>query len=230
VFLDEIGELPLELQPKLLGVLERRVVRRIGGARDIPVDFRLVAATNRDLLKEMNHGRFREDLYYRMAVVQIHMPALRERLDDVPLLIDHFLATVPGAGGVALSPDTIRNLRNHDYPGNVRELRNMIERAVVMTLMGDDDDMAGLADPTPAPADPGDADAAMYVPIDVDLPYKLVKNRMVEEFDRRYLSRLLERFGGNVSRAAKSAGLDRMTVHKLLSRRGVSNSRRPRDS
>jgi len=138
IFLDEIGELPLELQPNLLGVIERRQVRRLGGARSIPLDLRVVAATNRDLAGEMNRGTFRSDLFYRLAVVQVRVPPLRERPDDIPLLVDHFLELL-AAGGAPLPPlsrETMESLRQHRFPGNVRELRNLIERSVILAEIG----------------------------------------------------------------------------------------------
>ncbi len=132
LFLDEIGELPLSLQPKLLRVLERKEVRRVGGSTMKPVSIRVVAATNRDLGVEVNRGRFREDLYYRLAVARVHVPALRDRRDDIPILIEHFLQITPNAGDTRLEEETIALMLKHDWPGNVRELRNVIERAVLL--------------------------------------------------------------------------------------------------
>ncbi len=248
VFLDEIGELPIDLQPKLLGVLERRTVRRIGGQKEIPVDIRVVSATNRNLAKEMNLGRFREDLYYRISVVRVHLAPLRDRLDDIDLLVANFLAQLPGGQSVKLHDKTMHNLRNHDYPGNVRELRNLLERAVIMAgelatnLTGGpsrprvaSENPASPADPSASPSpesapaphpEPSLAVPNMRVPIDVSVPFKLAKSRMVEEFERRFLERLLDEHGGNVSKAARVTGLDRMTVHKMLARRGIDKRRR----
>ena len=140
VFLDEIGELPLAMQPKLLRVLERKEVRRVGGAKTIEVDVRIVAATNRDLGVEVNRGRFREDLYYRLAVARVHVPPLRERKDDLPLLIEHILATTPGGETASIAQETIDLMMKHDWPGNVRELRNVIERAVLLAEAPDSED------------------------------------------------------------------------------------------
>jgi transcriptional regulator with GAF, ATPase, and Fis domain len=240
VFLDEIGELPLQLQPKLLGALERRAIRRVGGKRMIPVDIRVVAATNRDLAKEMNRGNFREDLYYRLAVVRAHVPPLRERRDDIPLLIEHFLSILPGSAHIQLKRETVEHLCNHDYPGNVRELRNLIERSAVLAestgMSGVDifSDLRGLSlpglpmSPPSAPLPEGVHSGEgnhFYIPIDVTMPFKRAKQWMVEEFERRYLSLLLESCAGNVSQAARQAGLDRMTVHKMLNRRGIGRRR-----
>jgi len=228
VFLDEVGEIPIELQPKLLGVLERRAVRRVGGTRTIPVDIRVLAATNRNLGVEMNHQRFREDLFYRLAVVRVHVPPLRERLEDVPALIDHFIRLCPGGDQVALQQETIDTLCRHDYPGNVRELRNLIERAVIMASGVPEGSLLGpgadpMAPEASSPAGDGPRRGELLeTPIDAEVPFKQAKGQMVAEFERRYLRQLLKKHKGNVSRAARAAGLDRMTVHKMLSRRGVA--------
>jgi hypothetical protein len=132
VFLDELGELPLAMQPKLLRVLEAKEVRRVGGQKTITVDIRIVAATNRDLGVEVNRGRFREDLFYRLAVARVVVPPLRERKEDIPLLIEGILATTPGGEGAYIAAETIDLMMKHDWPGNVRELRNVIERAVLL--------------------------------------------------------------------------------------------------
>lgn len=139
----------------------------------------------------------------------------------------------PGTGSrprpyVQLKPGTIENLRNHDYPGNVRELRNLIERAVIMAQMGDDSAIDPLPMPMPMPQAPAGApsDDVLQTAVDVEIPYKQAKGLMVGEFDKRYLKKLLKKFDGNVSKAARAAGLDRMTVHKMLNRRGVVNVRR----
>jgi DNA-binding NtrC family response regulator len=229
LFLDEIGELPLELQPNLLGVLERRQVRRLGGSRSVPLDLRVVAATNRDLSSAMNRGAFRSDLYYRLAVVQVRVPPLRERPEDIPLLVDHFLELLGAAGAPAprLSRETIERLRQHRFPGNVRELRNLIERSVILAEAGMSD--AGLDAAPPAAAErpaagaaPGGEDhAILHAAVDDSLPYRVARGRLMAAFDARYLRQLLRRHGGNVSAAARAAGLDRMTVHKMMQRVGL---------
>jgi len=249
IFLDEIGELPLELQPNLLGVLERRQVRRIGASRSIPLDLRVIAATNRDLASEMNRGTFRSDLYYRLAVVQVRVPPLRERPEDIPPLAEHFLELL-AAGGARVTPlsrETLESLRNHRFPGNVRELRNLIERSVILAEAGMEPDQGTMAEP-PADdagmetgaeargggealdpqADPVPAPGRLpVVQMEVDdaVPYRIAKQRLMAEFDSRYLKQLLRRHGGNVSGAARAAGLDRMTVHKMLQRVGLGGWR-----
>ena len=252
VFLDEIGELPLDLQPKLLRVLERKEVRRIGGSKTINVDIRVVAATNRDLGVEVNKGRFREDLYYRLAVARVHVPPLRERRDDIPLLVEHFLATLPNGDKTKLRPETLELMKKHEWPGNVRELRNVIERAVLLSeapgsehalrrsyMPGTRTPGAQTAGATtlpavnapsgggPPPPQPGPIEppAPLQVQIDTSIPFKLAKQDLVEEFERRYIRALLEEHGGNISAAARAAGIDRMSIHKILHRLGLDNPR-----
>ncbi|MEM9488127.1 MAG: sigma 54-interacting transcriptional regulator [Myxococcota bacterium] len=238
VFLDEIGELPLGMQPKLLRVLERREVRRIGGTRTIPTDIRVIAASNRDLGVEVNRGRFREDLYYRLAVARIHVPALRERREDVPLLIEHFLANIPGGHNTELSAETIALMKKHDWPGNVRELRNVIERAVALSESPVPADPAQSESPSESPAvSPSavpisTADSAeindepvehLSVVVDIKQPFKAAKQNLVSEFERRYIKQLLAAHDGNISKAARAAGIDRMSIHKMLNRLNLQN-------
>ncbi|TMQ20956.1 MAG: FHA domain-containing protein [Deltaproteobacteria bacterium] len=233
VFLDEIGELPLAMQPKLLRVLERKEVRRVGAAKSLEVELRVVASTNRDLGVEVNRGRFREDLYYRLAVARVHVPPLRERKEDLPLLIDHILATTPNGETASIAPETIDLMMKHDWPGNVRELRNVIERAVLLSETPEDADAlrrTPMSSPKPEPsitATPShtatSADAAMTVPVDVGIPFKLAKQNVISEFEKRYISRLLAQHDGNISAAARAAGIDRMSIHKMLHRLGLAN-------
>ena len=233
VFLDEIGELPLAMQPKLLRVLERKEVRRVGGTKMLEVDIRVVAATNRDLGVEVNRGRFREDLYYRLAVARVHVPPLRDRKDDLPLLIEHILANTPGGEAAQIAQETIDLMTKHDWPGNVRELRNVIERAVLLSETPETQD-ALRRTPAAAPrAEPSvsvtpsqtatAADGMMTVPVDVTIPFKNAKQDVISEFERRYISRLLAQHDGNISAAARAAGIDRMSIHKMLHRLGLAN-------
>jgi DNA-binding NtrC family response regulator len=233
VFLDEIGELPLAMQPKLLRVLERKEVRRVGGAKTIEVDVRIVAATNRDLGVEVNRGRFREDLYYRLAVARVHVPPLRERKDDLPLLIEHILATTPGGETASIAQETIDLMMKHDWPGNVRELRNVIERAVLLAESPEHEDALRRAPVPEKRSEPSitvtpsqtatSSDAMMTVPVDVSIPFKHAKQNVISEFERRYISRLLAQHDGNISAAARAAGIDRMSIHKMLHRLGLAN-------
>jgi two-component system response regulator GlrR len=210
VFLDEVGEIDLDLQPKLLRVLERREVRRLGSSVWKPVNVRILAATNRDLRTEVNAQRFRPDLYYRLAVVEVRLPSLRERLDDLPLLVEHFLDAL-GAGraaGAALvrSPSFLARLRSHGWPGNVRELRNHVERALTLH------DVEPMESTTQVLGGAG----APHLDIDVDQPIASARDAWVRHFERAYLERLLEKHGGNVTAAARAAGLHRAHIYRLL--------------
>jgi DNA-binding NtrC family response regulator len=205
LFLDEVGELPLDAQAKLLRAVETRRVRRVGGTRTIDCDVRLVAATNRNLAAEMNRGAFRADLYFRLAVARLTVPPLRERREDIELLVEHFLAGLPRERAAALPGDFLTWARGQSWPGNVRELRNALERAVASLPR------AGWSAEEPA-------SAPALGEVDVSLPFREAKARLVEEFERRYIGRLLDEQGGNVSAVARVAGLDRMSVYKLLDR------------
>jgi two-component system, NtrC family, response regulator GlrR len=220
IFLDEIGELDLELQPKLLRVLERREVRRIGRNQPQPIDVRVVAATNRDLREEVNARRFRSDLYYRLAVVEVRLPPLRERVEDLPLLVDHLLGELGAAGrseAEALrTPAARAELARHPWPGNVRELRNYLERCLVL---------AERVPPAPASAattaDGAASSAAAPAGVGADRPLRDARETWSREFERRYLEELLARHDGNVSQAARGAGVDRKYLYRLLWRHGL---------
>ena len=212
VFLDELGELPPALQAALLGVLERRAFRRVGGTEELNVDVRVVSATHRDLRAEVNRGTFRLDLFYRLAVVRLDVPALRERADDIPLLVAHFLkeAGFDGAIDDLVSPKAIKALQAHHWPGNVRELRNLVEATLAMGEPPALDPAATLAPGAPAPA----AD-------DTALSYKDARAQVLEAFEARYLKSLLEKSKGNVSAAARTARMDRSHLIELLQRHGL---------
>jgi len=233
LFLDEIGDLPLGLQAKILRALEEKRFERVGGTQSLHVDVRVVAATNRDLGVEVNRGRFREDLYYRLAVARVHVPPLRERKDDLPLLIEHILATTPNGETASIAQETIDLMMKHDWPGNVRELRNVIERAVLLSESPEDEEALRRTPMAAARAEPSitatpshtatSAEAAMTVPVDVGIPFKLAKQNVISEFEKRYISRLLAQHDGNISAAARAAGIDRMSIHKMLHRLGLAN-------
>ncbi len=227
IFLDEIGELPLDLQPKLLRALEQREVRRIGEARTRPVDVRVVAATNRDLRDEVHAGRFREDLFYRLAVVEVTLPPLRDRLADLPMLVRHLLERAPHNRGVVGMNVAVRSiLEAYRWPGNVRELQNVVERALPF-CDGTEIDLDALPAALRAAARsrkeriPGAAAVAM-APATHGLPFKTAKDRIIEAFEREYLLDLLDRFDGNVSRAARTADMDRKTIARLMKKHGLS--------
>jgi DNA-binding NtrC family response regulator len=208
VFLDEIGELQPAVQATLLGVLERRRVRRLGSRTELPVDVRVVAATHRDLRGEVNRGGFRLDLFYRLAVVTLAIPPLRERPDDVPLLVEHFLRDAGWDAPVEqlISPAAMDALTRLHFAGNVRELRNLVEAAVAM---GEPPDLAG----------PPAVVRAEAFATDLALPYKEARAQLLDEFEARYLDALLARTGGNVSAAARTARMTRSHLSELLAKR-----------
>ncbi|HVV86291.1 MAG TPA: sigma 54-interacting transcriptional regulator [Kofleriaceae bacterium] len=212
LFLDEIGELPLDVQAKLLRAVETRKIRRIGSTRTMVCDVRIVAATNRDLAAEVNRGSFRADLYYRLAVAKLEVPPLRERMEDLEPLVLHFLSQLEGAGLAPLPADFLERARRHAWPGNVRELRNAVERAV---LLPHHPALAEL-EPRDEPA------AAAAAAIDLAVPFKVAKQRLVDDFDRRYLEALLATHRGNISAAARTAGIDRMSIYKMMRRLGLA--------
>jgi len=225
VFLDELGELSLDLQPKLLRVLEQRELRRVGGSKTIKVDLRVVAATRKDLRSEVEKGKFREDLYFRLNVVPITAPPLRDRREDVPLLVEHFLEklTPEGAERPQLSEAARQALYGHDWPGNVRELRNVIERALALgsdpaSLVAPLGDLGvGRGGTTQAAGNGRDAP----VEFEPGLSFRDTKERWNEVFERRYLQWLLRRAEGNISKAARDADMDRKYLHKLLRKYGI---------
>jgi len=220
VFLDEIGELSPNLQAKLLRVLQEREVRRVGGNRVIEVDVRVISATNRDVHAAVGKGTFREDLYYRLNVISIPLPPLRERKGDVPLIAYHYLQKYAAASGKeihGIAPAALDLLEAYHWPGNVRELQNVIERAAVLTD-GDQIRPQDLPDHLRAHPTP-------ETPSLKDLPLKAAKAEWARSFERTYLQDLLRRHGGNISQAAKAAGVDRKTIHRLLKRHNLASPR-----
>jgi two-component system response regulator AtoC len=218
IFLDEVGELPLATQVKLNRALQEKEIRRVGENQPQKIDVRVIAATHRDLRAELAAGRFREDLYYRLHVFPIRLPPLRERLEDVPLLAQHFLQKHAKAfrrAVTGLEPDALRVLTSHGWPGNVRELENAIERAVAVAA-GDRvraEDLPPEVAAAPAATPPGELLAA--------LPYRDAVDRARDRLSREYLGALMKEFGGNVTRAAERAGMERESLHRLLKRYGV---------
>jgi DNA-binding NtrC family response regulator len=211
LFLDEIGELPPGLQPQLLGALERKRVKRLGGSSEIPVDVRVIAATNRDLRSQVNSGAFRLDLYYRLAVVLLRVPPLRDRLNDLPLLVAHFLQECGHAGPreSVVSDAQLRRLSAHSWPGNVRELRNWVEATLAL---GESPELAADDGSRPPPELRQDF---------LGLPYKDARRKLLDDFEARYLAQLLQATSGNVASAARRAGMDRTYLIKLLQRHGL---------
>jgi transcriptional regulator with GAF, ATPase, and Fis domain len=216
VFLDEIGELPLDVQPKLLRVLEMREFRRVGGNKTFQANVRVVAATKRDLLREVRAGKFREDLYFRLAVVPVTIPPLRGRREDIPLLVQHILKSA-GGQEMTITPETMQALAAHDWPGNVRELRNVIERAVYMSRATGARELGLFSMPVSAGA--GAADGVFT--FDAGKSYRETRATYDAEFERRYIKWLLGRHHGNVSAAAREAKMDRKHLHDMAKKHGL---------
>ena len=235
LFLDELGELELDLQPKLLRALEKREVKPVGGVQNVKVDVRIVAATNRNLIHEVRQGNFREDLYYRFEIIKIVLPPLRQRTGDVPMLVDHFLKVVSertGLQGLNIAYSTMEKLKQHRWPGNVRELKNFVERAA---LLADNDrietrylnfqaNRGQAAAGEAAPEEGGEHAGLRFgkVALDEDIPFKEAKNQLIEEFEMAYWTRLLERTDGNVSKAARIAGVHRKSLEYILKKLDIS--------
>ena len=200
VFLDEIGELPIALQPRLLRVIEKREITRIGETRTRPIAARIIAATHRDLRRDVNTGRFRADLYFRIAVMTIHIPPLRERPDDLPMIVDALIAELTPSEPARerlRKQVNLAALARMDWPGNVRELRNHLERFLVL-----------------AHGELGEAPVAT-------LPYAVAREAWQRWFERHYLTDLLARHGGNIAAAARHAGMHRTHLYRLLQRVGL---------
>jgi transcriptional regulator with GAF, ATPase, and Fis domain len=251
IFLDEIGELDIALQPKLLRVLEQREIKRVGGDRAQKIDVRVLAATNRDLREEVNRGGFREDLYFRLSVVHVELPPIRERRDDIPALVSQFLREVGARRGLAMSwsPDALAALISHSWPGNVREMRNVVERAAALSdgpmitrtdlvfgremgpsvVVAHDLAQAGAQAAQRAAARlggvelPPAAGAATFDPslLKAGLGFKGAKQTVVDAFEVAYLAALMARNEGNITRSAQEAGLTRYHLRELLKRHGL---------
>jgi two-component system, NtrC family, response regulator GlrR len=228
IFLDEIGELPLDLQPKLLRALENRHVRALGTSVYRPVDVRIIAATNRDLRGEVNQGRFRADLFFRLSVVRIVMPPLRQRPEDMEMLVRKLLRNL-GASETSLArfcaPAFVAGLSRSAWPGNVRELRNYLERCLVfeepMPLGEDHDPGMGptaVVSPRLAAGAVGAAGA-----VDPEVAYAEARRQALEAFERAYVRELLVAHGGRVSAAARAAGIGRVYLYRLMRRHGVQS-------
>jgi len=210
LFLDELGELPLELQPKLLRAVESRTIQRLGEPTRRSVDVRLVAATNRDLAAEVEAGRFRQDLFFRLAVVSLRLPPLRDRGSDIIELAKHILAQLGQPDAIEFDPPIIQALLSYNWPGNVRELRNALERAIHL----------GAAHAIPMAA-PGGSRAPRMLDEAPDLPFKEAKDQIVMGFERAYVKRLMGRHRGNISAAAREADIDRNYLYRLLEKHDI---------
>ncbi|MCW4208836.1 MAG: sigma-54 dependent transcriptional regulator [Candidatus Thiodiazotropha lotti] len=207
LFLDEIGEMPLSMQAHLLRSLEERTIRPVGSNREVPVDVRIIAATNRDLGNEVQKGEFREDLYYRLNVLTLRMPALRERREDIPLLANHFMHTLASDLGIdvpVLGENEIELLLHYEWPGNVRELKNVIERCLLLNrspslcITG--------TEKQDGEAIPGQSEASLQL----------------EAVEKRHILKVLELHGGNKSAAARVLGISRKTLERKAQAWGIT--------
>jgi two-component system nitrogen regulation response regulator NtrX len=225
LLLDEVADMPLETQGKIVRVLQEQTFERVGGAIRVEVDVRVIASTNRDLAAEMQAGRFRQDLFYRLNVVPIRLPSLRERREDIPLLLDYFMnhsADVAGLPARKIAPDALAWLQAYDWPGNIRQLRNVVDWLLIM-----------------APGEPGEPIRADMLPPDIgsiapsplrggeglemmSLPLREAR----EVFERRYLDAQVSRFGGNISKTAAFIGMERSALHRKLRALGITSSDR----
>lgn len=225
LFLDEIGELPLEIQVKLLRVLQEREIQRVGGLKQIPVDLRVIAATNRPLQEEMAKGRFREDLFFRLNVIQIEIPPLTKRLDDIPLLVDHFITGLRRRlhrEKLALSSQALDALQQYHWPGNIRELENILERAAVLTSQDQIEvtDLAiDLRTPTAAPV--GQMESTSATAPDGAFPKDYREAR--DQFERAYLRQVIEQANGNMTQVARISGISRRNIYDKIEKLGLGD-------
>ncbi len=250
MFLDELGELSLELQPKLLRVLEQREVRRVGAAKPIPVDVRVIAATNRKLEEEVRNNRFREDLFYRLSVVRIFLPPLRERIDDLPLLVKHFLKNSSFNRDLngnlklrSISREALRAMTQYMWPGNVRELLNVVERACsladgdcielgdlpehIARCVGNQESQpeAPVAEIVQPKAESESSSVEIHPAADyTNKTFKEAKEAWLASFEGEYIRALLERNNYNISQASRESEIDRKYFRKLMKKYGIANS------
>ena len=210
IFIDEIGEMPLDMQPKLLRALEERSVKRVGGNQRIALDARVIAATNRDLRAEVNKGSFRADLYYRLNVVRLHVPPLRDRSGDIEQLARHFYAELAPDG--SMPKEMLDSFLRQPWPGNVRELRAAVERAVLL----DDPVLKALAHEPEAALSMGAIEG-----FDPTVPFRVAKQRSADRWEQRYVRELLERAKDNLSEASRLAKMDRSHLRTLLKKYGL---------
>ncbi len=220
LYLDEVGDMPRETQNKILRVLVDQTFQRVGGSERLSVDVRIVSSTARDLEREISEGTFREDLFHRLSVVPLRIPALAERRDDIPQLVDYFVDQISKQTGLPLrrvAPDAMAVIQAHDWPGNIRQLRNNVERLLILARGGAEEEIS--ADMLPAeigemlPATPGRAGGEHLM----SLPLRDAR----EIFEREYLTAQVARFGGNISRTAEFVGMERSALHRKLKSLGV---------
>jgi two-component system nitrogen regulation response regulator NtrX len=229
LFLDEVADMPLETQGKIVRVLQEQTFQRVGGTQRVEVDVRVLASSSRNLQIEMSEGRFREDLFYRLSVVPIPVPPLREYREDIPALVEHFMSLMAKSSGRParkFSEDALARLQSYEWPGNVRELRNVVERVLIMAPGGEEEqiraDMVPMEIASAAPIAAVNASNAEIM----GLPLREAR----EIFEREYLLAQVTRFGGNISRTAEFVGMERSALHRKLKSLGVQSDERVRAS
>ncbi len=215
IFLDEIGKINLSVQAKLLRVVQERQLRKVGGSSLIDVDFRVISSTNIDLNKAIEEEKFIEDLFWRLNVITIEIPPLRERREDIDLLANHFIDEFSKKNGKnvkGISKEAMEILKKYDWPGNIRELQNVIERAMSLT---DSNYIASLDLPDHVLEG---TDSGAYIK---NMPFKLAKRKWLDAFEKKYFADILKESNGNISRAAQKAGIDRKTIYRIFKRHGM---------
>jgi two-component system nitrogen regulation response regulator NtrX len=225
LLLDEVADMPLETQGKIVRVLQEQTFLRVGGNRRVEVDVRVLASTNRDLMTMITEGQFREDLYYRLNVVPIRVPALRERREDIPELIEYFMehaAQMAGLPPRRLSDDGVAALQAYDWPGNVRQLRNVVDWILIMAPGETDQPVSASMLPT----DIGDIAPVIARPEAAQEVMALPLREAREVFERQYLEAQISRFGGNISRTAGFVGMERSALHRKLRTLGIAPGER----
>lgn len=225
LFVDEVADMPLETQAKILRVLVDQQFKRVGGMQNVEVDVRVISASNRDLRTAINEGRFREDLYHRLNVVPIAVPALNDRRQDIPMLVEEFTSQISQALGLQqreIGEDALAVLQSADWPGNVRQLKNVIERLLILSpgepnsCISSEMLPADLTTPTPGAVGRNGEDEVMAMPL----------REARETFEREYLLAQINRFGGNISRTASFIGMERSALHRKLKSLGISSGMR----
>lgn len=228
LFLDEVGDMPLATQSKLLRMLVEQRFRRIGGGVDVEVNVRVLSSTARDLRALISQGRFREDLFHRLAVVPLTVPSLAERREDIPLLVEHFidrLASMSGLPRRRIGEDAMAALQAHNWPGNVRQLRNNVERLLILASGGPEEPVTIDALPSEVAGRQGEGEGFEAERM-IALPLRDAR----EKFEREYLRAQISRFGGNISRTASFIGMERSALHRKLKALGVTNSQKDLDT
>jgi len=217
IFLDEIGEVPIDMQPKLLRVLQERKVRRLGSLKERPLDVRIISATNKSPEKLIKEQKLREDLYFRLNVVKVHLPPLRERREDIPLLAYHFLKQYRDIGLVEIekiSDEALILLEEYDWPGNVRQLQNAVESAVAVATKP-----VIMPEDLPEPLRP--KTSRVFVDTSGSPDFKTAKSKVVQAFERQYLEKLLKKYDNNISKVAEAAELNRKTIYRMIDQLGI---------